>query len=163
MAVYFSQLEPGDTILAMNLTHGGHLTHGSPVNFSGKFFTRRALRRARVATAGIDFDQVRDARARAAAEDDRRRATAPIRARSTSRRSAPIADEVGAMLMADIAHFAGLVAAGVHPSPVPHCEFVTTHDAQDAARPARRADPLPRGVREERSTRRSSPATRAVR
>ena len=148
MAVYFSQLKPGDTILAMNLSHGGHLTHGSPVNFSGKFFKRRALRRARERRPDRLRSGRATSRAQRAPEDDRRRATRPIRARSTSRRSAPIADEVGALLMADMAHFAGLVAAGIHPSPVPHCDVRHDDDAQDAARSARRADPVPRDVRE---------------
>ena len=124
MAVYFSQLEPGDTILAMDLTHGGHLTHGSPVNFSGKFFkvvpygVRREDER-------LDVDAMRDL-----ARQHRPKLIvvgysayprlidfAPFRA---------VADEVGAMMMVDIAHFAGLVAAGIHPSPVPVAEFVTT-------------------------------------
>ena len=124
MAVYFSQLEPGDTILAMDLTHGGHLTHGSPVNFSGKFFkvvpygVRREDER-------LDVDAMRDL-----ARQHRPKMIvvgysayprlidfAPFRA---------VADEVGAMMMVDIAHFAGLVAAGIHPSPVPVAEFVTT-------------------------------------
>jgi glycine hydroxymethyltransferase len=124
MCVYFSQLEPGDTILAMNLSHGGHLTHGSPVNFSGKFF-RVVPYGVRESDGRIDLDQVR-----ALAERERPKMIvvghsayprtiefAPFRA---------IADEVGAYVFADIAHFAGLVAAGLHPSPVPHCEFITT-------------------------------------
>jgi len=124
MAVYFSQLQPGDTILAMNLAHGGHLTHGSPVNFSGRFF-RVVPYGVRESDGRIDFDQVR-----ALAKKERPKMIvvghsaypraiefAPFRA---------LADEVGAMVMTDMAHFAGLVAAGLHPSPVPHCEFVTT-------------------------------------
>jgi glycine hydroxymethyltransferase len=124
MAVYFSVLKPGDTILAMNLSHGGHLTHGSPVNFSGKFF-RVVPYGVRESDGRIDLDQVRSlARAEAPkvivvgySAYPREIDFAPFRA---------IADEVGALLMADIAHFAGLVAAGVHPSPVPHCDFITT-------------------------------------
>ena len=124
MAVYFSQLQPGDTILAMNLAHGGHLTHGSPVNFSGRFF-RVVPYGVRESDGRIDFDQVR-----ALAKKERPKMIvvghsaypraiefAPFRA---------LADEVEAMVMTDMAHFAGLVAAGLHPSPVPHCEFVTT-------------------------------------
>ena len=124
MAVYFSQLQPGDTILAMNLAHGGHLTHGSPVNFSGRFF-RVVPYGVRESDGRIDFDQVR-----ALAKKERPKMIvvghsaypralefAPFRA---------LADEVGALVMTDMAHFAGLVAAGLHPSPVPHCEFVTT-------------------------------------
>jgi glycine hydroxymethyltransferase len=124
MCVYFSQLQPGDTILAMNLSHGGHLTHGSPVNFSGKFF-KVVPYGVRESDGRIDLDQVR-----ALAERERPKMIvvghsaypraidfAPFRA---------IADAVGALVLADMAHFAGLVAAGLHPSPVPHCEFVTT-------------------------------------
>ena len=124
MCVYFSLLQPGDTILAMNLSHGGHLTHGSPVNFSGKFF-RVVPYGVRASDGRIDLDQVRHL---ASAERPklivvgysaypREIDFAPFRA---------IADEVGAILIADIAHFAGLVAAGIHPSPVPHCEVITT-------------------------------------
>jgi glycine hydroxymethyltransferase len=123
-AVYLATLEPGDTMLGMDLSHGGHLTHGHPLNFSGKYFqvvpygVRRedeqidyesleklaAEHRPKVIVAGasayprtIDFEAVRKA-----------------------------ADTCGAVIMADIAHIAGLVATGLHPSPVPHCEFVTT-------------------------------------
>ncbi len=124
MAVYFSQLEPGDTILAMNLAHGGHLTHGSPVNFSGRFF--------RVVPYGvsardyrIDFDEVR----RLAREHRPKmivcgHSAYPRVLDFTAFRD--VADEVGALLFADIAHIAGLVVAGLHPSPVPYCDFVTT-------------------------------------
>ena len=124
MCVYFAELEPGDTILAMNLAHGGHLTHGSPVNFSGRFF-RVVPYGVRESDGRIDLDQVRELARRerpkmlVVGHSAYPRAIdfAPFRA---------IADEVGATVMADMAHFAGLVAAGIHPSPVPHCEFVTT-------------------------------------
>ncbi|HLK10126.1 MAG TPA: serine hydroxymethyltransferase [Candidatus Binatia bacterium] len=124
MCVYFSQLAPGDTILAMNLSHGGHLTHGSPVNFSGKFF-RVVPYGVRESDGRIDLDQVRDLARRERprlivvghSAYPRAIEFAPFRA---------IADEVGALVLTDMAHFAGLVAAGLHPSPVPHCEFVTT-------------------------------------
>jgi glycine hydroxymethyltransferase len=124
MCVYFSQLAVGDTILAMNLTHGGHLTHGNPVNFSGKFF-RVVPYGVRESDGRIDLDQVRDLARRerpkmiVVGHSAYPRAIdfAPFRA---------IADEVGATVFADMAHFAGLVAADLHPSPVPHCEFVTT-------------------------------------
>ena len=124
MAVYFSVLKPGDTMLAMNLSHGGHLTHGSPVNFSGKFF-RVVPYGVRESDGRIDLDQVRDL-SRAESPQmivvgysaySREIDFAPFRA---------IADEVGALVLADIAHFAGLVAAGIHPSPIPYCDFVTT-------------------------------------
>ena len=124
MCVYFAELEPGDTILAMNLSHGGHLTHGSPVNFSGRFF-RVVPYGVRESDGRLDLDQVRDLARRerpkmiVVGHSAYPRAIdfAPFRA---------AADEVGATVMADMAHFAGLVAAGIHPSPVPHCEFVTT-------------------------------------
>jgi glycine hydroxymethyltransferase len=124
MCVYFSQLAVGDTILAMNLSHGGHLTHGNPVNFSGKFF-KVVPYGVRESDGRIDFDQVRELARRerpkmiVVGHSAYPRAIdfAPFRA---------IADEVGATVFADMAHFAGLVAAGLHPSPVPHCEFVTT-------------------------------------
>ena len=124
MSVYFSLLKPGDTIMAMNLSHGGHLTHGSPVNFSGKFF-RVVPYGVRESDGRIDLDQVRQlARTEhpklivvGYSAYPREIDFAPFRA---------IADEVGALLMADIAHFAGLVAAGIHPSPIPYCDFVTT-------------------------------------
>jgi glycine hydroxymethyltransferase len=124
MCVYFSQLEVGDTILAMNLSHGGHLTHGSPVNFSGRFF-RVVPYGVRESDGRLDLDQVGDLARRerpkmiVVGHSAYPRAIdfAPFRA---------IADEVGATVFADMAHFAGLVAAGVHPSPVPHCEFVTS-------------------------------------
>jgi glycine hydroxymethyltransferase len=124
MAVYFSQLQPGDTILAMNLAHGGHLTHGSPVNFSGRFF-RVVPYGVRESDGRIDFDQVRDL----AKKERPKMIVVGHSAYPRSIDFAPfraLADEVGAMVMTDMAHFAGLVAAGLHPSPVPHCEFVTT-------------------------------------
>ena len=124
MAVYFSQLVPGDTILAMNLQHGGHLTHGNPANFSGKFF-KVVPYGVRESDGRIDMDQVaqlaRSARPKMIVVGysayPRQIDFAPFRR---------IADEVGAQIMADIAHFAGLVAAGLHPSPIGHCEFTTT-------------------------------------
>ncbi len=124
MAVYFSQLEPGDTILAMDLTHGGHLTHGSPVNFSGKFF--------KVVPYGVRRDDERldyDAMAELARQHRPKMIVVGYSAYPRTIDFAPfrrVADEVGAVVMVDIAHFAGLVAAGVHPSPIPHAEFVTT-------------------------------------
>jgi glycine hydroxymethyltransferase len=124
MAVYFSQLQPGDTILSMDLTHGGHLTHGSPVNFSGKFFkvvpygVRRSDER-------IDYDAMREL----ARQHRPKMIVVGYSAYPREIDFRPFreaADEAGAVIMADIAHFAGLVAAGIHPSPVPHAEFVTT-------------------------------------
>src|SRR4029450_8099841 len=124
MAVYFTLLKPGDTVLGPNLSHGGHLTAGSPVNYSGKFYTIVAYG-VRRDTERIDLDQVRDL-----ARQHRPKmiiAGGPPFPRVID--FAPfgeIAHEVGAALMADIAHPAGLVAAGLHPTPVGIADFVTT-------------------------------------
>jgi glycine hydroxymethyltransferase len=124
MAVYFSVLKPGDTILGMNLSHGGHLTHGSPVNFSGRFFNVVPYGVTRESQT-IDFDEVE----RLALEHRPRMivvgASAYPRIIDFAAFRA-IADKVGAVVMVDMAHIAGLVATGLHPSPVPHAEFVTT-------------------------------------
>ena len=123
-AVYFALLQPGDTILAMNLDHGGHLTHGSPVNFSGRTY--------RIVPYGvsrrdecIDLDELRELALRHRPKLIQCGATAYSRTLDFAafRR---IADEAGALLFADIAHIAGLVAAGVHPSPIGHAQVVTT-------------------------------------
>ena len=124
MAVYLAVMNPGDTMLGMNLTHGGHLTHGSPVNFSGKLF-RVVPYGVRPDTETIDFDQVR------ALALEHRPKLIVVGASAYPRiiEFAPfreIADEAGCMVMADIAHVAGMVAVGLHPNPVPYCEFVTT-------------------------------------
>lgn len=123
-AVYFSILKPGDTVLAMNLSHGGHLTHGHPMNFSGKFF--------KIVPYGvsqkderIDYDEVE----RLALEHKPKMILAGASAYPRVidfARFRQICDKVGAVLFVDMAHIAGLVAAGVHPSPVPYAEFVTT-------------------------------------
>ena len=124
MAVYFSVLEVGDTILAMNLSHGGHLTHGSPVNFSGRFF-KVVPYGVNADTGRIDYEALREL-----ARENRPKmivagaSAYPREIDFSLFRS--IADEVGAYLMADIAHIAGLVVAGLHPSPIPYCHFVTT-------------------------------------
>jgi glycine hydroxymethyltransferase len=124
MAVYFTLLKPGETVLAPSLSHGGHLTAGSPMNFSGRFYhiVPYGVRRD---TELIDLDEVRElARAH--------RPRLIITGGSAFPRAIDfkpfreIADEVGASLMADIAHTAGLVAAGLHPTPVPYADFVTT-------------------------------------
>jgi len=124
MAVYFSQLQPGDTILAMNLTDGGHLTHGSSVNFSGKLYNFIAYG-VRRGTEPIAFDQVRELALKHKPRLIVLGASAYPRIIDASK-FREIADEVGAMVMFDIAHIAGLVAAGEHPNPVPYCDFVTT-------------------------------------
>ncbi|MGE5699973.1 MAG: serine hydroxymethyltransferase [Deltaproteobacteria bacterium] len=124
MAVYLAAMTPGDTMLGMNLSHGGHLTHGSPVNFSGKLFNVVPYG-VRQDTETIDFDQVRDL----AIKHKPKMIVIGASAYPRSIDFVPfreIADETGAMLMADIAHVAGLVAVGIHPNPVPYCEFVTT-------------------------------------
>jgi glycine hydroxymethyltransferase len=124
MAAYFSQLQPGDTILSMNLSHGGHLTHGSPVNFSGKFF-RVIPYGVRESDQRIDYDEV----AALARQHRPKMIVAGHSAYPRQIDAAPfrtIADEIGALVMVDIAHFAGLVAAGLHPSPVAYAEIVTT-------------------------------------
>ncbi len=124
MAVYFSVCEPGDTILGMNLAHGGHLTHGSPVNFSGKLYKVVAYG-VRREDQRIDIDEVR----RLAREHRPKIIVVGASAYPRAIDFKPfreVADETGAKIMADIAHPAGLVAVGLHPSPVPYCEFVTT-------------------------------------
>jgi glycine hydroxymethyltransferase len=122
--VYFALLEPGATILGMNLSHGGHLTHGSPVNFSGRFF-RVIPYGVREETGRIDYDSLRDL-----AKSHRPAmivAGASAYARTIDFAAfGEIARGVGAKLMVDMAHIAGLVATGLHPTPVPHADAVTT-------------------------------------
>ena len=123
LAVFFAMLEPGDKVLGMNLDHGGHLTHGSPVNISGKYF--------QIVSYGvndqgvIDYDEVRKIALR-----ERPRliiAGASAYARTIDfKKFREIADEAGAYLMVDMAHIAGLVAAGLHPSPIPYADVTTT-------------------------------------
>ena len=123
MAVFFAMLQPGDKVLGMNLDHGGHLSHGSPVNMSGKYFD--------VVFYGvneqgvIDYDNVREI----AIKEQPKMIIAGASAYARTidfKKFREIADEVGAYLMVDIAHIAGLVAAGVHPSPIPYADVVTT-------------------------------------
>lgn len=123
MAVQFAVLQPGDTIMGMNLDHGGHLTHGSPVNMSGKYF--------HVVPYGVDDNGVLDYdRMRELALECRPKmiiAGASAYARTIDfKRFREVCDEVGAVLMVDMAHIAGLVAAGIHPSPMPYADVVTT-------------------------------------
>ena len=123
MAVMFAMLEPGDKIMGMNLDHGGHLTHGSPVNFSGKYFE--------VVAYGVNDDGVIDyEEVRAIAKREQPKlivAGASAYARTIDfKKFREIADEVGAYLMVDIAHIAGLVATGLHPSPIPYAHVTTT-------------------------------------
>ncbi len=124
MAVYFACLNPGDTVLGMNLSHGGHLTHGSSVNISGKYFNFVAYG-VNPRTETIDYDEVREtARTHRPKLIVAGASAYPRVIDFAAFRS--IAEEVGALLMVDMAHIAGLVAAGIHPSPVPHAQFVTT-------------------------------------
>lgn len=124
MAVYFTVLEPGDTVLGMDLSHGGHLTHGSPVNFSGKLFKFISYGVDKE-TEMIDYENVRKIALECKPKLIVAGASAYSRVIDFSR-FREIADEVGAYLMVDMAHIAGLVAAGIHPSPVPYCDFITT-------------------------------------
>ncbi|QQD84856.1 MULTISPECIES: serine hydroxymethyltransferase [Jeotgalicoccus] len=124
MAVYFSVLESGDKILGMNLSHGGHLTHGSPVNFSGKLFNFVSYGVTRD-TEEIDYDALREV----AVKEQPKMIVAGGSAYAKTldfEKFREIADEVGAFLLVDMAHIAGLVAAGLHPNPVPHAHFVTS-------------------------------------
>ena len=124
MAVFFALLTPGDTVLSMNLAHGGHLSHGSPVNMSGKYWNIVPYGVSE-ATGTIDYDEVR----RLALECKPKLILAGASAYPRVidfKRFREIADEVGAYLMVDMAHIAGLVAAGVHPSPIPYAHVTTT-------------------------------------
>lgn len=124
LAVFFAALQPGDTVLSMNLSHGGHLSHGSPVNISGKYFNIVPYGVSED-TNTIDYDEVR----RLALETKPKMILAGASAYPRVidfARFREIADEVGAYLMVDMAHIAGLIAAGLHPNPVPYAHFVTT-------------------------------------
>jgi glycine hydroxymethyltransferase len=124
MAVYFAALQPGDTILGMNLSHGGHLTHGSPVNFSGRYYNVVAYGVDKE-TETIDFNEVES-------QALKHRPKLIVVGASAYPRTIDfqafrtVADRVGAVVMADIAHNPGLIAAGLHPSPIPVCEYVTS-------------------------------------
>jgi glycine hydroxymethyltransferase len=133
MAVYMAALQPGDTILSLELSHGGHLTHGLKVNFSGRLYTIRHYGVSRE-TNVVDYDEVLEL-----AKDARPRliicggSAYPRTVEADKFRE--IADEVGALLLCDMAHFAGLVAAGLHPNPVEHCDFVTSTTHKTLAGP----------------------------
>jgi len=123
-SVYMTVCKPGDTILGMNLSHGGHLTHGHPLNFSGKFFKVVAYG-VRKEDERIDYDEM----ARLAKENNPKVVVVGASAYPRTIDFAAVrraADACGAVVMADIAHIAGMVAVGLHPSPVPHADFVTT-------------------------------------
>jgi glycine hydroxymethyltransferase len=124
MSVYLTVLKPGDTILGMNLSHGGHLTHGHPLNFSGKYY-RIVPYGVRKDSEIIDYDEL------ASLARQHKPKLIVVGASAYPRtiefkRISQVANETGAMMMVDIAHIAGLVATGEHPSPVPHAEFVTS-------------------------------------
>src|SRR2546430_3677099 len=124
MAVYLTVLKPGDTVLGMNLSHGGHLTHGHPLNFSGKYY-RIVPYGVRKDSELIDYDEM----ANLAREHKPKLIVVGASAyprRIDFERFSKVAKDNGALMMVDIAHIAGLIAAGVHPSPVPHAEFVTS-------------------------------------
>jgi glycine hydroxymethyltransferase len=133
MAVYMAALEPGDTILSLELSHGGHLTHGLKVNFSGRLYTIVHYGVSRE-TNLVDYDEV-------LALAKKHRPKLIVCGGSAYPRTVEadrfreVADEVGALLLCDMAHFAGLVAAGLHPSPVPHCHFVTSTTHKTLAGP----------------------------
>jgi glycine hydroxymethyltransferase len=152
MAVYSAVLEPGDTILSLRLDHGGHLTHGLKVNFSGRLYTIAHYGVSRE-TNVVDYDEILEL-----AKEHRPRlivcgGSAYPRSVEADR-FREIADEVGALLLCDMAHFAGLVAAGLHPNPVPYCDFVssTTHKTLSGPRSGfvlckeEHAQPLDRAV-----------------
>jgi glycine hydroxymethyltransferase len=133
MAVYSAVMDPGDTMLALRLDHGGHLTHGLKVNFSGRLYDVAHYGVSRE-TMTVDYDEVL-----ALAKEARPKlivcgGSAYPRTVEADRFRA-IADEVGALLLCDMAHFAGLVAAGLHPNPVPHCDFVTSTTHKTLAGP----------------------------
>ncbi len=133
MAVYFACLKPGDTILSLELSHGGHLTHGLKVNFSGRLYSIVHYGVSRE-TNLVDYDDVL-----ALAREHRPKLIvcggSAYPRTVEARRFREIADDVGAYLLCDMAHFAGLVAAGIHPSPVPHCDFVTSTTHKTLAGP----------------------------
>ena len=125
MAAYFSVLQPGDRILGMNLAHGGHLTHGMALNFSGRLYEVHAYG-VRQDTERIDYDAMEAQAREVRPEADRRWRAARTRGCGTSSGWRISPHGVGAILFIDMAHIAGLVAAGVHPSPFPHADIVTT-------------------------------------
>ena len=160
MAAYFALLQPGDTILSLRLDHGGHLTHGLKVNFSGRLYTIVHYGVSRE-TEMVDYDEVL-----ALAREHRPRlivcggSAYPRTVETAEFRK--IADEVGALLMCDMAHFSGLVAAGLHPNPVEHCDIVTSTTHKTLAGPGPGSSSAGASMRR-RSTELSSPGCRAGR
>ena len=161
LAAYFAMLEPGDPILGLRLDHGGHLTHGLKVNFSGRLYDVHSYG-VRREDSLIDFDEVR----RLAHEHRPKLIVAGASAYPRiidAARFRAIADEVDARLMVDMAHFSGLVAAGIHPNPVEHADVVTSTTHKTLAGPAGGARAVPGASTRRRSTRPCSRACRAGR
>ena len=161
MAVYLTLLKPGDTVLGMNLAHGGHLTHGHPLNFSGKLYTIVPYG-VRQDDERIDYDELERL------ADEHKPKMIIVGASAYPRvidfaRIRAAADRIGAPVFTDMAHIAGLVAAGVHPEPGAALRLRHHDDAQDAARAARRPGAVPRAVREGSRPQRCSRACRAGR
>ena len=161
MAAYAAVIQPGDTILGLNLAHGGHLTHGHPLNFSGKTY-KIVPYGVTKETETIDYDELEQIA-------ERERPKLIIGGGSAYpriidfARMRQIADKVGALYLVDMAHFAGLVAGGAHPSPVPHAHDRHHDHAQDAARTARRNDSVQSRTTPRPSTKLCSPECRAAR
>ena len=146
MAVYFALLKPGDTVLGMNLAHGGHLTHGHPLNFSGKLYTIVPYG-VRKDDERIDYDEL------ARLADEHKPKMIMVGASAYPRtidfaRIGEVAQSVGAPMVTDMAHIAGLVAAKQHPSPVPHSDFVTTTTHKTLRGPRGGHGAVPREVRQ---------------
>ncbi len=142
-AVFLALLQPGDTFMGLDLAAGGHLTHGSPVNMSGKWF-HAVPYGVRKQDCLLDIDEIAGYRSRGKAEAHHRRRHRLFRASGISQGFRRIADEVGAYLMVDMAHFAGLVAGGAHPSPFPHAHVATTTTHKSLRGPRGGHDPLER-------------------
>ena len=161
MAVYFALLKPGDTMLGMNLAHGGHLTHGHPLNFSGKLYTIVPYG-VRKDDERIDYDELE----RLAHEHKPKMIMVGASAYPRVidfERFGEIGRAIGAPVVTDMAHIAGLVAAKIHPEPGAARRLRHHDDAQDAARSARRPDAVPRAVRKGPRSHARSPASRAGR
>ncbi len=160
IAVYMALLQPGDTVLGMSLAHGGHLTHGAKVNFSGKSY--KAVQYGVDENGLIDYDEVQ----RLATEHQPKMVIGGFSAYSQIvdwARLAAIAKSVGAYFFVDMAHVAGLVAAGIYPNPVPHADVVTSTTRPCAARAAASSWPRPTRRWKRSSSRSCSPAPRAAR
>ena len=161
MAVYMAALQPGDTILSLELAHGGHLTHGLKVNFSGRLYTIAHYGVSRE-TNVVDYDEVLEKARQSRPQLIVCGGSAYPRTVDTAK-FREIADDVGALLLCDMAHFAGLVAAGLQPNPVEHCDFVTSTTHKTLAGPRSGFILCTRGARTGRRPRGRSRACRAAR